>query len=86
MAPTTLTPPIVLTAGELEAITSRPRPSAQARVLTALGIPFKIHPYDRTLVVLRAAAEAALGGVATKAAVEFDVNLEALHGATTHSR
>lgn len=86
MAPSPQPQPLVLIASELEAITRRPRPSAQARVLTALGIPFKIHPFDRTLVVLRAAAVVALGGIAGPANDEYDVNLEALHGASPHQR
>lgn len=52
----------VLTDEELEQVTHRFTAASQARVLTALGIPFKPHPTDRRLIVSRAAAEMILGG------------------------
>ena len=42
-----------LTETELAALTKRQRPSAQARVLVHLGVPFLTRP-DGTLVVLAA--------------------------------
>lgn len=51
---------MLLTADEIEALTGKQRRSAQRAVLVALGVPFKVRP-DGSLVVLRAAAEAALG-------------------------
>jgi len=46
---------------ELAALTRRDRPAAQARVLRALGIPFRIHPTDSVVLVSRVIVEAALG-------------------------
>ena len=57
-----------LTASELQSATSKKQPSAQARVLRALGIPFKRRP-DGKLLVGREAVSAALAGTtAPKAA------------------
>jgi uncharacterized protein DUF4224 len=53
--------PLTLTPAEVAELTRRERPAAQARVLRALGIPFKPHPTDPVLIVSRAAAEAVLG-------------------------
>lgn len=58
-----------LTDTELRELTDRKRPSAQAKVLTALGIPFRYHPIDGGLIVSTAAAEAVLGGPATNRTV-----------------
>ena len=46
---------------ELADATHRKQPSAQARVLTGWGVPFRRRP-DGTLLVGRAAMEAALAG------------------------
>jgi hypothetical protein len=43
---------IVLTQEELAGLTGKARPSAQARVLSHMEIPYKTRP-DRTLAVLR---------------------------------
>lgn len=51
---------ILLTGDELAELTQRQRASKQREVLLQLAIPFKIRP-DGSLVVLRAAMEAALG-------------------------
>lgn len=51
---------ILLGQDEIEELTARKRPSAQRDVLLQLAIPFKIRP-DGSIVVLRAAMEAALG-------------------------
>ena len=83
---------MILSPSELLALTRRDRPSAQARVLRLLGIPFTTHPVDGTQIVSRAADEKALG-VAVDAfatpSVLYEVNLEAIrghHGASTNSR
>ncbi|WPH22271.1 DUF4224 domain-containing protein [Variovorax paradoxus] len=52
--------PMVLTPEELQRITKRTRPSAQARVLDHLGIPHLRHPIDGSVVAGRAAALRAL--------------------------
>lgn len=52
---------LTLSAAELVEFTHRDRPSAQARVLRAMGIPFKPHPVDGTLLVDRATARAWMG-------------------------
>ncbi len=57
---------LTLSDAELREITARQRSPAQARALTALGIPYRKR-HDGSLAVLRAAAEAALGGQATMA-------------------
>jgi hypothetical protein len=63
-------------------LTGRERPTAQARVLRALGIPFRQHPTDRVLIVSRAAAAEALGASAPEAAAEtapvYDVDVDAI--------
>jgi len=51
---------MILTADELTELTDRTRPAAQARELTALGIPYKPRR-DGTLIVLRTAVQVALG-------------------------
>lgn len=78
-------PPLLLSPDELRDLTRRDRPSAQARVLRALGVAFKPHPTDGILLVSRAAAEFALGGnvaPAPAALTDWDVDLEAIrnHG------
>lgn len=55
-----------LTASELAELTGRHRSDAQRRALEALGVPFKTR-HDGTVVVLRSAAEAALGHAPTQA-------------------
>jgi len=78
---------LLLTAEEIVAITRRERPSAQARVLRRLAIPFRTHPCDGMLLVSRAVAQKALGGdelVAVDDVGEvFEVNFDAMrrHGA-----
>lgn len=72
-------PSIILSQSEIFDLTKRERPSAQARVLTGLGIPFKVRDHDGILVVSRAAAEQALGAVIVVAANDerqFDVNVD----------
>ena len=78
---------IVLTPIDIEQITRRDRPTAQARILRLLGIPFVVHPTDGNLIVSRAAAEAVLGAP-IGAAVQsqgYEVNVEGIrtHGQTT---
>ena len=51
---------MILTPDELREITGKQLPRAQATVLAALGIPSKARP-DGSLVVLRVAAQVALG-------------------------
>lgn len=83
---------LTLTSAEVALLTRRDRPKAQARVLIALGIPFRIHPVDRALVVSRTAAEAALGSnvraVPTDNPRCWEVDEEAIqdHGKTSTSR
>jgi len=75
-----------LTEAELVALTRRNRPGAQARVLRQLGVPFRAHPTDGVLLVLRVAAERALGAESVgESASVFEVNLEGMrkHGATS---
>lgn len=85
---------VTLTPEELIAITRRERTSAQARVLHALGIPFREHPSDAVLLVSRAAAEAALGATIEKARAHgsqqptlYEVDVEGIrkHGKTANS-
>lgn len=52
---------MILSDADLVLLTHRARPSAQARVLRKMGIPFKVHPIDGGLQVARSAAEAYLG-------------------------
>jgi hypothetical protein len=52
---------LILTPQEVASVTRRDRPKAQARVLRALGIPFRVHPRDSVLIVSVAAVQAALG-------------------------
>lgn len=71
---------MILTAAELRDLTKRERPKAQARILTKLGVPFAAHP-DGTLLVSRASAERALGGVvAANDEAPPVVNLDAIRG------
>lgn len=58
-----LTTPLHLTDDELLSLTHRRRPSAQARALQAMGVPYRTRP-DGTLLVGRIAAERALTGPA----------------------
>jgi Domain of unknown function (DUF4224) len=79
---------IVLTPIDIEQITRRDRPTAQARILRLLGIPFVVHPTDGNLIVSRAAAEAVLGapiGAAPVQSQRYEVNVEGIrtHGQTT---
>ena len=82
---------MILTQTELLAITRRDRPSAQARVLKRLGIPFRVHPSDGILLVARDVAKTALGGDVTPVANDpqaFEVNVNAMRskrGQTTHA-
>lgn len=55
---------LALTSDELIELTGKRRPTAQARVLRAMGIPFLPRP-DGTLVVLH--ANLTVAGVASKA-------------------
>jgi hypothetical protein len=77
---------MILTQDELAALTRRDRPTAQARVLRLLGVPFRPHPTDGILLVSRAAAEKALGlEIENAVAHGFEVNVEGIrqHGTTT---
>ena len=73
---------MVLSASELLQLTRRERPTAQARVLRALGIPFREHPTDGVLLVSRAAAAQALGASVQEAAGDtasvYDVDVDAI--------
>lgn len=53
--------------------TRRKQPSAQARVLTGWGVPFRRRP-DGTLLVGRAALDAALAGSARPAHASNGIN------------
>lgn len=79
---------IVLTEQELEAVTGKDRPSAQARVLRELGIPFRPRPRDGALLVSRRAADAVLGGLSANDETPFEVDVEAIrrHGKKTQER
>ena len=77
---------MTLTQDEIAALTRRNRPTAQARVLRLLGVPFRAHPTDGVLLVSRAAAEKALGVAVEQAiAEEFEVNVAGVlgHGTPT---
>lgn len=58
-----LTTPLHLTDDELLSLTHLRRPSAQARALRVMGVPYRTRP-DGTLLVGRIAAERALAGPA----------------------
>lgn len=60
---------MILTPADLSALTQRERPSAQARVLDALGVPYATRP-DGTLIVSRSVVMRLLG-----ADNEFDRDL-----------
>jgi hypothetical protein len=80
-----------LTPADLEQITRRDRPTAQARILRLLGIPFAVHPVDGNLIVSRAVAETALGasiGAPPVQSRDYEVNVEGIrtHGQTTAAR
>ena len=70
---------VLLTPDELVAITLRERPSAQARVLRRLGVPFLSHP-DGSLLVSRASVEAVLGGKAANDDAPPVVNVDLIRG------
>lgn len=55
---------MILTADQLEEITGKRRSRSQVDVLAALGIPYKVRP-DGKVIVLRAAFEVALGYAST---------------------
>ncbi len=55
---------LLLSDDELEALTGRTRRNAQRRALAFMGVPYRERP-DRSLAVLRSAAQAALGGAST---------------------
>lgn len=80
-----------LTPEELARLTRRDKPKAQARVLRALGIPFREHPFDAALLVSRTAAEAALGVTVEEASAkeptDYEVNIAGIraHGKTPAS-
>lgn len=77
---------MILTQDEIAALTRRDRPTAQARVLRLLGVPFRAHPTDGVLLVSRVATEKALGVTVERAiAEEFEVNVEGVrdHGQTS---
>lgn len=81
--------PLILTADDLIAITRRTRPSGQRRVLDALDIPYRVHPFDGTLIVARAAVETMLGvQPGPEPEPVYEVNVEAIrnHGKASASR
>ena len=61
-----MTTPLHLTDDELQSLTHLRRPSAQARALQAMGVPYRKRP-DGTLLVGRSAADRALAGPAPAA-------------------
>lgn len=69
-----------LTKTDLHSLTHLERPKAQARWLRARGIPFE-ERNDGTLVVLRAAVEAKLGGMSDRAVRSKQPNWDAVNGA-----
>jgi hypothetical protein len=79
---------LTVTQDELAEVTRRDRPSAQARVLRRLGIPFRIHPTDGVLLVARDAVLNALGSDSPRSANDtggqYIVNVDAIrrHGTT----
>lgn len=81
---------VLLSSEELRELTRRDRPAAQARVLRALGVPFRAHPADGVLLVDREAARAAIGVTQAAANAEpvYTVNVQAIreHGAKAQSR
>lgn len=73
---------IELSQDEIARITRKVKPSAQSKVLTALGIPHKPRP-DGSLVVSRLAYELVMGGVTAqqaKRAAEQEPDFGALYG------
>ncbi len=62
-----------LSDAELADATRRKQPSAQARVLGGWGVPFRRRP-DGTLLVGRAALQAALSGAARPAQASNGIN------------
>lgn len=77
---------------ELRELTRRQRPSAQAKILRALGVQFRTHPTDGVLLVAREAVRAALGVLPAAANDEpptsYAVNVDAIrhHGAKAKAR
>jgi hypothetical protein len=77
---------LTVTQDELAEVTRRDRPSAQARVLRRLGIPFRTHPTDGVLLVARDTVIKALGSDSLAApndvGGEYFVNVDAIrrHG------
>ena len=68
-----------LTAEEIAELTKRTRPSAQVKVLRALGIEHRQRP-DRSIIVLRAHVEHLLGGVApAKVRKPAELNLDTIN-------
>lgn len=61
-----MTPTLHLTDEELLSLTHLRRPTAQARALRAMGVPYRTRP-DGTLLVGRTAADRALTGPAPAA-------------------
>lgn len=51
---------LTLTPAQLQELTGRRQPAAQARVLTALGIAHKIHPIDGRVITTPEAVNAAI--------------------------
>lgn len=77
---------VVLTDEEIAAITKRDRPKVQARILGQLGIPFKIHPVDGTLLVARDAASKVLTGQDAANEVIPTVNVDAIRRRGKHGK
>lgn len=84
---------IILEPEEIAILTKRDRPAAQARVLRALGIPFRFHPADPVILVSRAAVEAVLssesiGGMTVTVPALYEVDTEGIrnHGKTSNPR
>ena len=84
---------LMLSNQELVALTRRDRPTAQAKVLRVLGIPFRVHPTDGALLVSRTAAESVLANSSTDdlslaQPVRYEVDIEGIrkHGKAATSR
>lgn len=81
----------ILSQSDLLKFTGRARPTSQARILEELGIPYRFHPIDRTLIVSRAVVEAVLGGNETARETQagecYEVDVEGIrrHGKVTIS-
>ena len=72
---------MLLETAEIEELTKRTKPSAQAKVLRGMGIP-SVRRGDGSLAVSRMAVELALGGVTkSEARKEAEPDFGAIHAA-----